>query len=288
MRLYDTHVHVWTLDEVRYPWNSILSIAKVPTHAFTAETLLAEMDGSGAERAVLVQPSPYGWNNRYLIETLEKYPQRFQGIVLVDPADPTIDRQLVRLGEHAGVVGVRFHLLEARQVEVFRVASERVRQGARAGGLAVTFQAQPGSLGVVAEFAETAPDLTIVLDHLGLIWSGDPQLRGLADLRRLAALPNVYVKLSAVEAIPDKPAPFSSKSELVSAVVGTFGPDRTMWGSNFPHGRAAGSYNEVAGTIERLLPALGASERERIGWGTAEAVWNPGSRMPSGPALSPR
>jgi predicted TIM-barrel fold metal-dependent hydrolase len=273
-RLYDTHVHVWTMDEEKYPWNSILSIAKVPAYAFTAEQLLSEMDGEGVERAVLVQPSTYGWNNLYLIETLQKYPERFQGIVLADPADPAIEQQLITLGEQPGVVGVRFHLLEARQVEVFRAASERVRRGAREAGLAVTFQAHPGTIGTVTEFANAAPDLTIVLDHLGLIWSGDQRLRGLADLRPLAALPNVCVKLSAIEAMPDEPAPFGSKAELVSAVVGAFGPDRTMWGSNFPHGRAAGSYGEVAGAMDCLLPTLGKADRDIIGWKTAETVWS--------------
>jgi L-fuconolactonase len=273
-RRCDTHVHVWTMDEEKYPWNSILSIAKVPTHAFTAEQLLAEMDGNGVERAILVQPSTYGWNNLYLIETLEKYPQRFRGIVLADPVDPGIEQRLTTLAERPGVVGVRFHLLEARQVEVFRAASERVRRGARAAGLAVTFQAHAGTIDTVTEFAKATQDVTIVLDHLGLIWSGDARSRGLSDLQQLAALPNVYVKLSAIEAIPDEPAPFGSKSELVSAVVDTFGARRTMWGSNFPHGRAAGSYGEVAAAMDLLLPTLGAVDRELIEWRTAETVWS--------------
>jgi L-fucono-1,5-lactonase len=273
-RLFDTHVHVWKLDEEKYPWNSILSIAKIPTYAFTAEQLLSEMDENQVERAVLIQPSPYGWNNRYLIEVLEKYPSRFKGVVLVNPADPEIEQQMASLTAHVGVAGVRFHLLEQRQVEVFRTASDRVRRGALGSRLVVTFQAHPGNIAPVTEMALLAPELTIVLDHLGLVWWNDSRSRGLADLLELATLPNVHVKLSGLETVPEESLAFYSKSELAEAIVAAFGPDRTMWGSNCPHALAASSYKDLAETVDRFLPSLSSAERNLVGWETAERVWD--------------
>lgn len=273
MRLYDTHVHVWTLDPDTYPWHPIIPEAHIPTYAFTAEDLIAEMDAVGAQRALLVQPSTYGWDHRYLVSVLERHPQRYRGVVLADPSDVGIGDRLRALASIAGVKGVRFHLLREEHERVFRAAQNRIRDAVLEAGLIVTFQAAPDRLKLVADMAQAAPSLPVVVDHLGLIrWAGADSV-GLTDLLELSSFPNVRVKLSGLEEIRAEPRPFASTFPLAQAVVRAFGPDRTMWGSNFPHARAGGTYSEVAHVVDASLPELTESQREQIRWATAEELW---------------
>jgi len=58
--MIDTHVHVWTDDEKKYPWQQTLSKVPIPTEPATVEKFITCMEKAGIEAAVLVQPSTYG------------------------------------------------------------------------------------------------------------------------------------------------------------------------------------------------------------------------------------
>ena len=75
--IVDTHVHVWSDDADRYPWHQTLAHVPIPTYPAPAENLLAAMDDAGVSHAVLVQPSVYGSDNRYLCDCLDRWPGRF-------------------------------------------------------------------------------------------------------------------------------------------------------------------------------------------------------------------
>jgi L-fucono-1,5-lactonase len=272
-RLYDTHVHVWTLNPQTYPWHPILAQAGIPTYPFTGEDLIREMDSAGVGRALLVQPSTYGWDNSYMLDVLSRYPERFRGVALADPADPSPAKRYLELASAPGVKGLRFHLLEAGQERMFRETADQVRAAAQDARLVVTFQVSPGHLAPVAAMARAASQLPIVVDHLGLIrWTG-PHSVGLAELLELAELPNVYVKLSGLEELSGESYPFRAGCPLAQAVAKRFGPARLTWGSNFPHARTAGSYRDLAGVVDACLPALSDSERDLVRWQNAAQLW---------------
>lgn len=271
--MYDTHTHIWTLDPERYPWRPILTQAKIPAYPFTATDLLSRMAGAGVARAVLVQPSTYGWDHRYLLEALAAYPNNFRGVVLADPLDDEIARRLDELAAGTGVRGVRFHLLDAGQEEAFGRAVERVALAALAAKLVVTVQAGPGRLGPVAALARAHPDLTIVVDHLGLVRWGGERSTGLPDLLSLAAYSNVFVKISGLEVLSDEKSPFETVWPFVRTVARVFGAARVMWGSNSPHALSSGSYQELAGVPRRCLGDLREADLRMITSGTAVRVW---------------
>jgi 2-pyrone-4,6-dicarboxylate lactonase len=101
---WDTHIHAIGAVE-RFPLaaNRSYTPAQVPIEAY-----VALMDRLGIAHAVLVQPSIYGTDNRAMIDALSRYPERFRGVAVVDPAID--DRELAALHE-AGVRGVRANLL---------------------------------------------------------------------------------------------------------------------------------------------------------------------------------
>src|SRR5437773_7022771 len=81
MSTIDAHVHVWTDDVERYPRATQTG---VKPSDFPAEELLRHCRPSGVERIVLVQVSFYGFDNSYMLDTMQRLPETFSGIALVD------------------------------------------------------------------------------------------------------------------------------------------------------------------------------------------------------------
>ena len=268
--LFDTHTHIWTMDSHRYPWRPVLKEARIPEGPATPARLLAEMTAAGVQRAVLVQPSTYGWDNSYLLSVLSGHSERFRGVVLVDPADDFAPTILRKLSHQVGVRGVRFHLLEPKQVAVFKAQAGVLLRAASEHGLVVTVQVRPAHLATLRAILSEVSLATVVVDHMGLLKADGGERE---DIRSLADLQNVYVKLSGAEVVSSGGFPFADCAQLAEVLVRSFGAARIMWGSNFPHALAACSYEDLAGLPRRWLPDLSEVELRQIEFGTATSVW---------------
>ena len=130
--------------------------------------------------------------------------------------------------------------------------------------------------------AEACPGLVFVLDHLG-----NPNLRArpdelwMTDIRRLAALPNTACKLSGVlgEPAPDGEHAGGAVTHLVpycDVVLGAFGPDRIMFGSDWPVCTLSASYGEVVAAAQALTAGLSPLERAAVFGGTARRIYRLG------------
>ena len=64
--IVDSHAHVWSSDILFYPWSPILAHVPPPSVPAPVEVLVDDMDRAKVDKVVLVQPSVYGWDNRYL------------------------------------------------------------------------------------------------------------------------------------------------------------------------------------------------------------------------------
>jgi predicted TIM-barrel fold metal-dependent hydrolase len=101
-RVIDAHVHIWDLPtSVGTPFLY---------RSATLETLLAEMDAAGVERAVLVQPSVYSGDHAYLRAAVAAHPDRFAAVALLEPFAPRALFVLKELGEMLPLRGIRFRL----------------------------------------------------------------------------------------------------------------------------------------------------------------------------------
>ena len=108
--IVDTHVHVWEIDPPRYPigptapgWKSL------PDEPGTADELLAEMDDHGVGWSVLVQTSWSTWDNGYIADSVQRFPDRFIGHGLIDPQDPNNAEVARYWMRERGLVGFRLH-----------------------------------------------------------------------------------------------------------------------------------------------------------------------------------
>ena len=136
-------------------------------------------------------------------------------------------------------------------------------------------------LGEIADLAKKFPQTTIVVDHcggpLGIGSYGRATIGSFtawkAALTTLQSLPNVYMKISGLGMSTVGLRPSSANSAtpwqelaqsqqpFIETCISVFGPERCMFGSNFPVDRRAGSYETVWNTYKHVC--TGASQREK-------------------------
>lgn len=119
---------------------------------------------------------------------------------------------------------------------------------------------------VTAQF----PGLRVALNHTGLPW--DRSEYGLAHWRKgmakLAANPNVMVKLSEF-GLRDSAWEYESNARIVADVLAIFGPERCMFGSNFPVAGLRIGYEPLVKHLQRMLAALSGAEQDAVFRGNA-------------------
>ena len=168
------------------------------------------------------------------------------------------------------------------------LARPAVHRGLRAlatAGLSFDIVTLPQQLPAAVTAARRIPELTMVLDHLGGPPVGsDQDGRELwADaIGSLAALPNVTCKLSGAHT---NPARASDLRPYYETVLTAFGPDRLMFGTDWPVCTLGGSYGQICDLYHALTAQLSPAEQDAIFDRTARRVYRlPGPDAP----LSPR
>ena len=143
-----------------------------------------------------------------------------------------------------------------------------------AAGLSFDVAALPHQLPAAVTAARSVPELTFVLDHLG----GPPAESGqgaqagpwASAIRSLAALPNVTCKLSGMHT---DAARASDLRPYYETVLAAFGPDRLLFGSDWPVCTLAAPYGQVCALYRELTAQLSAAEQEAVFGDTARRVY---------------
>jgi len=229
------------------------------------ETLLFRMDACGVERAVLIQLLG-SIDSRDMVAARSAHPDRFAFVAAIDAqATNAIDQ--VRRAVDAGAAGLRLRPTVRSAgddpLAIWRQAGET--------GLAIS------CVGPAAEFVsagfgallDALPGLPIVLEHLGGLGRPDVGDRGaaLVELLGLATYRNISLKLPGLGQLAprvaafdetDPPIDLSGIDALLASVLEVFGPNRLMWGSDFPPVAAREGYaNALVWTrdvLNRLAP----------------------------------
>ena len=198
----DSHTHAWGAPSEAHPW---VNGPLVETHldgftvdtAYTAEKLLADMDATGIEEAVVVGYPVVEWTDNWYTERAAADSDRLYGIVILDQfADGAADA----LREAMSVDGVLGFRLGAacpydRMWETFDPSTTWLRDAIQeaafwdaAGAIDATVQilAHHEQLDQVADLVETRPGLTYLLDHFSHAGPDTEPGEVYADLEPLA------------------------------------------------------------------------------------------------------
>ncbi|MEO8079531.1 MAG: amidohydrolase family protein [Caldimonas sp.] len=202
----------------------------------------------GIERAVLVQPSVYGTDNRALLDALAEGGPSFRAVVV--PRADTGDGELEAM-HAAGVRGLRLNLVNPAMLGV----DEALRLCARVAGLGWHLQVHvalstAAGRQALSELAGAA-GVPIVVDHLGRPEPG-PAPQALLDL---LASGRGWVKLSAPYRVSHEPPPHADLLPMVRALVAAH-PDRLLWASDWPHSELAADAPDDAALVDLLADWL--------------------------------
>lgn len=224
-RILDTHIHLYDPGRPEgVPWPS--KNDPVLYRPFLPEDFRALAREHGVSAALVVEASPRPEDNRWLLD-LVRGDALFPGIVgNLKPGAPGFAEELDRLSADPRFVGIRARPRgdEASIADLRRLAAR---------GKSLDVLGPPGGL---AEIARRVPELTIVLDHLaGAKADGaPPPAAWRAELRELAACPNVYCKLSGLDQQAGRAAEPETYRPVLDALWEIFGEDRLIYGSNWP------------------------------------------------------
>jgi L-fuconolactonase len=275
-RIIDSHVHFWDRESLTNPWLDEADTLLQPSHL--PRDLAAT--GWAADGIVAVQADclpEQGVAEARWFSGLANEGARVEAVVAFAPLDvlDALPAHLAALAELPLVVGVR-RLLQDEPPEL--AASPDFVRGVQALAphdftmdLCIRQHHFPAAIDLVQQCS----GVQFVLDHLGKpTIHADAFDAWAADMERLAALPNVVVKLSGLltEASPTQRTS-ATLSPWLRHALQTFGPDRCMFGSDWPVLNLGGGFPVWIDMMSDVLDGFSADEATAVWSGTAEAIY---------------
>src|SRR5499426_3151273 len=263
--IVDAQVHLWKAESPDWQW--VPGLKPQLPEPFTIERLVPMMDEAGVDRAVIVPPSWPGDRNDYAIEAVQRYPTRFRVMGKLPLQDPTSLDLLPTWKEQPGMVGVRLIFNNATTIPwLTDGTADRFWPAAEKAGLPVMLFA-PGRTSAFGQVAERHPQLSLILDHMGVTAAmvKDNKLAdGISETVALARYPNVSVKLSASPALSREPYPFRDVAEHIKRVFDAYGPQRSYWGTDITNSYAKASYRQRITHFTEELSFLSESDKDWV------------------------
>ena len=189
-------------------------------------------DYLGIERAVIVQASCHGLDNRAMLDAIATSNGAYKGVCIANK-DFT-DKQFEELNK-GGVRGVRFnfvkHLGGAPDLVGMKNVLERVKQY----GWHLVIHVNAEDIIAYESFFNQFEDMQIIVDHMGRVPTDSgidqPAFKVLLDFMQRE---NWWVKVSGSERISKSGPPFYDAIPYAQSLIQT-APDRILWGTDFPH-----------------------------------------------------
>ena len=265
----DAHHHCWRYKAEEFDW--INSDMRVIRRDFSPADLAPELAATGLDGTIVVQA------RQTLVETnvllaLTRHHSFIKGVVgWVPLVDPQIGRLLDQLQTEKKLKGVR-HVLQGEPDSYMAAPAFDVGlKAVAARGLRYDLLVKAAQLPSAIQLVDRHPTLSFVLDHIAKpAITGAPPVEWCRDLAELARRPNVCCKFSGV--VTEVPG-FQWTPELLrpyfEVVLNAFGPERLMFGSDWPVCLVASDYVRWYRFVEECAAALTPAERQSIFGGTA-------------------
>lgn len=271
--IIDAHQHFWDRSDSRfdYAWQENPGMEAI-CRTFLPGDLKPLIAGAGVEKTVLVQTQHSVEENRWSLRLAEAN-DFIAGVVgWVDLASDACEEQLLEFRDHPNFVGIR-HVTQDEPDDEFIVRADVLRglKVLEKHGVPFDLLFYVKHLRHAAALSQQLPALPMVIDHLA-----KPEIKGqrtdnwIDNFKAAAGCANIHCKLSGMVTEADwhhwKPADLRP---YVEPALELFGPDRLMFGSDWPVCELAASYSQVHDALVEVLGPISESERESIFGGTA-------------------
>ena len=273
----DAHLHVWDLTVNTYPW---LGPQHGPLYtSFSPEQAQRELAESGVGSAILVQAEDSVEETEYLLDIADHHDWVVGVVGWVPLEEPDVAAAtLERFGRHPRFCGVRQLVHDDPRPDVLDLPSVRasLRHLVAAEVPLDVPDAWPRHLEQAGRLAEDIPDLVLVIDHLAKPPRGLPELaEWRTQMARVARNPGAVAKVSGLRRAG---ATYSVEAlrPVWEAALELFGPERLMFGSDWPVCELASSYRRWVETLDAILSDASEAQLRQLYRDTATAFYRLG------------
>jgi predicted TIM-barrel fold metal-dependent hydrolase len=259
----DCHAHI--IAPAQFPYAAGPGYKPRPDEVGDRQSFAKILAAHGISHALLVQPSCYGDDNAAMLDAMRAGEGKIKGIAVILPST---SEQEMRWLKDRGVVGIRLNLMRTDPDALVRPGSDAFLSRVKALDWFVQVYAT-GDVWVDAEAPLRRSGVRVLVDHFG-----EPDLArgldqpGFQSVLRLGRDTDAAVKLSAAYRPSGRPFPHEDVEPFVTAVIGAYGIDRCMWGSDWPFINTTQrvEYGSLLSLLDRWLPD--AADRRQVLWKT--------------------
>ncbi|WP_461092501.1 amidohydrolase family protein [Spirosoma gilvum] len=260
----DSHQHFWHFDPVRDSWiTDDMAVIQRDFLPADLEPVLAE---NGIDGCVAVQASQSEEETLFLVSMAQSY-DIVKGVVgWVDLQSEQLKDRLTALSTHSQIKGYR-HVAQAEPDDFLArpAVIEGIRQLAEFG-LTYDILIYPTQLKAALQLVRAVPEVNFVIDHIAKPYITKKEINRWSNyMTQLASQPNVSCKLSGM--VTEADWHNWSKQDFfpyLDVVFEQFGPDRLMFGSDWPVCLVAANYTQVKTLVEDYVAPWGEEVRAKV------------------------
>jgi L-fuconolactonase len=270
----DAHQHFWNYDPVNYAW--ITDDMKVIRRNFMPQDLWPSLKEQGIEGCIAVQADQSENETLFLLELADKF-DFIKGVVgWVDLRASNITERLEYFSTFPKLKGFR-HVVQGEPQDDFLLRKDFCRGIALLREYDFTYDILifPRHIKYANEFVRRFPGQPFVIDHLAKPFIRDKKIEEWKkDIGAIAEMENVCCKLSGMVTEADwKNWELNDFKLYIDTIVESFGPERIMFGSDWPVCLVAAEYKEVCAIVEHHTAYLSEVSKERLWGGNAEKFY---------------
>ena len=265
----DAHQHFWKYNPTKHDW--INEDMKVIRKNFLPDDLIPILKEFEIDGCVAVQADESFYETAFLIDLADEYPEIKAVVGWADLASDALDKDLDQFAKHPKLKGYR-EVLQSKPVE-YMLRKDFIRGIEKIGKRGYTYDILifHTQLEAALQFVKKAPEQPFVIDHIAKpniklgIWRDWKK-----EMAPLAEREYIYCKLSGMVTEADwKKWTAKDFQVYLEVALELFGPNRLMFGSDWPVCKVAAEYEQVLELVEKFTDRLSKSEKEAIMGNTA-------------------
>ena len=260
----DAHQHFWRYTEIEFGWidDAMASIRR----DFLPADLAPLLNETGIDATVAVQARQSMEETEWLLQLADAYPQIAGVVGWVPLIDPKVEKVLEALSANTKLKGVR-HVLQAEPSEY--MAREDFNTGVallRPYSLTYDLLILQHQLPAAIKFVDRLPNQPMVLDHLAKPLIASHEIEPWrAQILELARRPHISCKLSGMVTEANfHNWTIEDLQPYVETALEAFGPDRLLFGSDWPVCTVASSYKRWLDVVKQCTAGLSSDEQDKI------------------------
>ena len=231
MLILDTHAHIYSEDERRYPPKP--QPYRPPGTTGSVANLERAVKANGVAGVCIVQATTfYAWDNRFICDTAVSTRKWTAAVCTLDPDDPHSPGLILHFVEKYGIRALRSYPAKDGKLDSPGVVA--LWKACGQAGIVVNVLCNRNNEDAFARMLEKFPRQPVVIDHCLNLKAGAGQNETLAALLRLAKWRNAHAKLSFLATGSAEAYPFRDMQGPCKQIIDAYGPDRCVWGSDFP------------------------------------------------------